>query len=188
MMSLRVNRCLILAVSIGLISSCSTGKIEADSHVQSEMIYLADRAPLQTCWVSSPNLGGFGLNRYFFYFYEQPNEGPCHEALPADQAYYAFNRQLQPELAIHVIEDLLAWQATDPDLSFLDALPACRSRERSLGVDLISFPAISRASEVYVDFSIQCSGPVDGATARIGFSYDHQVSTLTAEDETLILR
>jgi hypothetical protein len=152
------------------------------------MIYLPGRAPLQTCWVSTPNFRGFSLNDYFFYFYEQPNERLCAEELPTDRAYYTFNRQLQPELAIHVIEDLLEWRATDPDLSFLYEIPACRSGARSLGIELISFPAISRESEVYVDFSIQCSGPVNGATVRIGFSYDHQVSTLTAEDETLILR
>lgn len=183
-----LRRFLALAVSALLILSCSASALASDVRVQSEMIYLRDRAPLQTCWVSSPSLRRYSLNSYSFYFYEQQGEEPCAEGLPADRTYYAFNRQLQPELAIHVIEDLRAWQAAGPDLSFLSEVPECSSGARSLGIDLISFPAITRASEIYVDFSIQCAGPVDGARARIGFSYDHQASTLTAEDETVIWR
>lgn len=177
---------LAISGSIGLILPSRVHSLGLDERVQSEMVYLRDRAPLQTCWMSSPSSRTFSLNSYIFYFYQQQGDEPCPDELPADQAYYAFDRQIQSELAIRVIEDVIEWQASNPDMSFLSEISACESGPRSLGIGLISFPAITRASEIYVSFSIQCPDPIDFVRARIGFSYDHRITTLIAENEVII--
>lgn len=179
---------LLLSASAFLVVSCATDAVASDQHVQSEMLYLRERAPLQTCWLSEPSARRYSLNSYVFYYYEQVDETPCPDGLPDNQVYYSFDRQIQPELAVHVVEDLRGWLSHDPDLSFLSEVPECRSASRSLGIGLISFPALTRASEIYVDFTIQCPGTIDGVRARIGFSYDEQVQVLTAESRPVIWR
>jgi len=182
----RMNRILPIVGAALLMSSCGVNANSPNMRVQSEMIYFRDQAPMQTCWVTAPGTGRFSLNRYWFYFYEQNNEEACAEGLPVDRPHYAFNRQFQPELAIRIVEYLHNWQAGNPDTSFLADISECGDGPRSLDIALISFPAITRASEIYVDFWIRCPDLIDGVRARVGFSYDHEASRIVAEERSII--
>ncbi len=175
-----------LALPSLILAACGARTDSPDLRVQSEMMYLPDRVSLQTCWVTSPSVRRFSLNAYSFYYFEQEGDAPCVDGPPEGVSIYAFDRQFQPELAIRVIEDLQDWLAQDPDFPFLSEVPECQSERPSLGIDLISFPAITWASEIYVDFAIMCPEPVQWVRARIGFSYDNGVNMLRAEDASVI--
>jgi hypothetical protein len=181
-----IRTLLALVTAVLALSACEARQSSSDLRVQSERIYLRDRATLQTCWLTGPSTLRYALNDYAFYFFEQDGDQPCADGLPEGAPIYRFDRQFQPELAIRIIEDLKSWQAHDPDLSFLTAVPECSSNAPSLEIDLISFPAITRASEIYVDFAIMCPERIEAVRARIGFSYDDQVQSLGAEDAVVI--
>ena len=159
---------------------------EPPYRVQSEYLYYSGQAPILTCWVTAPRPRTYFLIDYYFYITEGDGEELCADGLPEDIRHYKFDRQVWADVALSIIRDLEAWLAQGPDLDFLSGILDCRDASRSLDIQMIWFPVITRASELEVSFTILCPDPIPSVRATIGFSYDQHVRQLIAEQKGVL--